>query len=268
MNSSGFVPLCAQERRLRQFRVARSFVDDPGFTFAVEGEDKTSFAQGIWCEIMAIPGKPSNLMHSVPAYPLTGLGSLQASAQKAGSKGLPPVHLWNPPYCGDIGMKITRDGTWHYQGSPIGRLSMVKLFASILRRDPDRYVLVTPVEKVAVEVEDAPFLAVEMKVERAGSGAVLTFRTNVDDLVSVDSAHRMRFERGAAEGIKPYVNVRAGLWALVTRPLLYDLVELGDIRQIDGEMMFGVESSGEFFPMAPAADMDALEIDAQSEPNP
>ena len=199
-----------------------------------------------------------------------GLAGLQVAAQKAGGesdlvagkRSLPPVHLWDPPYCGDIGMKIARDGTWFYQGTPIGRAPLVKLFASILRKDPERFVLVTPVEKVAVEVEDAPFLAVELQVRESGKGRVLAFRTNVDDWVEADASHPLRFERGAAEGIKPYVKVRGDLWALVTRALLYDLVELGDIRLIDGVEIFGVESSGEFFAVAPAVDMDGLEKNA------
>ena len=172
---------------------------------------------------------------------------------------MPPVHLWNPPYCGEIGLRIARDGTWFYQGSPIGRMPLVKLFASILRKDPGRYVLVTPVEMVGIEVEDAPFLAVELqRRERDGQG-VLAFRTNVDDWVEADAEHPLRFERGPSDGIKPYIRVRGDLRALVTRALLYDLVELGDIREVDGVEMFGVESAGQFFAMALTADMDRIE---------
>lgn len=192
-----------------------------------------------------------------------GLAGLQRAAQLAGAKGQkepPPVHLWNPPYCGEIGMKIGRDGTWYYQGSPIGRMPLVKLFASILRKDPERYVLVTPVEKVAVEVEDAPFLAVEMAVD---DGPVLSFRTNVDDVVRVDAAHPLRFERGPSGGIKPYVKVRGELWALVSRPLLYDLVEIGEVRETGGSKLFGVESAGEFFAIAAAAELETMDSLAQ-----
>lgn len=178
-----------------------------------------------------------------------------AGKDSSGQKKLPPVHLWDPPYCGDIGMKIARDGTWFYQGSPIGRQAMVKLFASILRRDPDRHVLVTPVEKVHVEVEDAPFLAVEMQVRQGDDGPELHFRTNVDDMVRVDADHPLRFEQGAAGGIKPYVLVRGGLWALVTRALFYDLVELAQVRAVDGTDMMGVWSAGRFFAISPAADL-------------
>ncbi len=198
---------------------------------------------------------------SASAPVAAGLGSLQEAARQAGRKGPPPVHLWNPPYCGDIGMKIARDGAWFYQGTPIGRMPLVKLFASILRKDPDRYVLVTPVEMVSVEVEDAPFLAVEMQIEE---GPALRFRTNVDDFVVAGADHPLRFERGPAEGIKPYIRVRGDLWALVTRALLYDLAEIGEIRQVDGADMFGVQSSGVFFPMAKADDMEAFEADGRA----
>jgi uncharacterized protein len=183
----------------------------------------------------------------------------RAAQTDAGSaRKYPPVHLWNPPFCGDIGMKIARDGTWFYQGSPIGRLPMVKLFASILRKDPDRHVLVTPVEMVSVEVEDAPFLAVEMRREEGAAGAELVFRTNLDDETRVGPQRPLRFERSAADGIKPYVLVRGDLWALATRPLFLDLVELGEIRNINGERMFGVASGGAFFAMAPAEEIEDL----------
>ena len=172
----------------------------------------------------------------------------------SGSKGPPPVERWNPPFCGDIDMRISAGGTWFYNGTPIGRPALVKLFASILRRDPDRFVLVTPVERVGITVEDAPFLAVEMAVEGESVDRRIAFRTNVDDLVPVDAAHPLRFETDAAGGIKPYVLVRGDLWALVTRALTYDLVELGEDREVDGCMTFGVSVGDLFFPIAPAAD--------------
>src|SRR5271165_2111205 len=129
-----------------------------------------------------------------PDGALKGLG--EATARKG--RGPAPVHLWNPPDCGDIDMRIAADGTWFYGGSPIGRLPLVQLFASVLRKDGDRYVLVTPVEKVGMRVDDAPFLAVELRVEGAGADVGLSFRTNVDDMVSVDDQHPLRFEHGAA----------------------------------------------------------------------
>lgn len=208
---------------------------------------------------MADTGKSPNLTSAAAPAGLAGLQSAARKARDSDASGMPPVHLWNPPYCGEIGLRIARDGTWFYQGSPIGRMPLVKLFASILRKDPGRYVLVTPVEMVGIEVEDAPFLAVELqRRERDGQG-VLAFRTNVDDWVEADAEHPLRFERGPSDGIKPYIRVRGDLRALVTRALLYDLVELGDIREVDGVEMFGVESAGQFFAMALAADMDRIE---------
>ena len=137
------------------------------------------------------------------AQAVKGLGEAQA---RFPVRGPAPVHLWNPPFCGDIGLKIARNGAWFYQGSVIARPALVKLFASILRKDTDRYVLVTPVEMVSVEVEDAPFIAGEMWVEQGEAGPVLALRTNVDDEVRVGDAHPLRFEAGPADGLKPYVH--------------------------------------------------------------
>ena len=189
--------------------------------------------------------------------PDEALGGLREAAE-ARKRGPAPVDLWNPPYCGEIDMRIAGDGTWYYCGSPIGRAPLVQLFASILRKDEDRYVLVTPVERVGIRVDDAPFLCVEMGVDRAGGEHTLTFRTNVEDIVTVDAEHPLRFERGAAEGIKPYVRVRGGLWALVKRALYYDLVALGKVEPWRGEDWFGVRSSGLFFPMTRASEIDGL----------
>ena len=174
----------------------------------------------------------------------SALDTLTSAATRARASGPPPVERWNPPFCGDIDMRIARDGSWHYNGTPIGRPALVKLFASILRKDPEGFRLVTPVEKVGIVVEDAPFLAVEMRVE---AGPVLHFRTNVDDWVEAGLEHPLRFEPGAADGIKPYLHVRGGLWALVTRALLYDLAELGQTRAGAG---FGVVSGAAFFALS------------------
>ena len=189
-----------------------------------------------------------------PDQALAGLG--EAAARR--ERGPAPVHLWNPPDCGDIDMRIARDGVWHYNGSPIGRAPLVQLFASILRKDGDRYVLVTPVEKVGITVEDAPFLAVEMQVGDEGGEQTLTFRTNVEDVVTAGPEHPLRFERGAAEGLKPYVHVRGDLWALVKRALFYDLAALGVTAPSGGETWFGVRSGGVFFPMCPAREIEGL----------
>jgi hypothetical protein len=180
----------------------------------------------------------------------------EANAAPAG-KALPPVHLWNPPFCGDIDMRIASDGTWFYMGTPIGRTALVRLFSTILKREDGKHFLVTPVEKVGIRVDDAPFLAVEMRKEDDGSRVLLRFRTNVDDWVSCDSAHRLRFVAAADGGLTPYLHVRADLWAKVTRPLYYDLVDMGEERVVDGRQMFGVASSGEFFAMADAEQVRA-----------
>jgi hypothetical protein len=169
-----------------------------------------------------------------------------------------PAPFWNPPDCGDIDMRIAADGTWFYCGSPIGRAPLVQLFASIMRREGDRYVLVTPVEKVGIKVDDAPFLAVEMGVGDEGDEPQLTFRTNVEDFVTVDVEHQLRFERGASEGLKPYVRVRGDLWALVKRALFYDLVALGRTERVENEDWFGVRTGRLFFPMCPASEIEGL----------
>ncbi len=185
-----------------------------------------------------------------------GFDGLAQAARRESAKGPPPVHLWNPPYCGDLDIRIASDGTWFYLGTPIGRHALVKLFASVLRREDDRYFLVTPVEKIGIQVEDAPFAAVEMKVDTRTDGPALTFRTNVDDWVTCDAEHPLRFEpEPDTGGLKPYVLVRRDLWAKVSRPLFFDLVERGEERMIDGRAMFGVESGGAFFAMAPADDL-------------
>jgi hypothetical protein len=181
-----------------------------------------------------------------------GLETIEAKLPKA--KGLPPVEQWNPPFCGDIDMRIAADGTWYYQKTPIGRPALVKLFASVLKKEGDNYFLVTPVEKVGIAVDDVPFLAVEMSVvENSGRDRLMTFRTNVDDIVSAGPGHALRFESEPAGGLRPYLHVRRDLWAKVTRALFYDLVELGEERDVGGRRMFGVASSGEFFPMAEAS---------------
>src|SRR5215472_237474 len=190
-----------------------------------------------------------------------GLDGLTAAARdaakSAAGKQLPPVHLWNPPFCGDLDMRIARDGSWYYMGTPIGRAALVRLFSTILKREDGKYFLVTPVEKVGIRVDDAPFLAVEMIRENSATGPLLRFRTNVDDWVNCDSAHGLRFKTSREGGLTPYLHVRADLWAKVTRALYYDLVDMGEERMIDGRAMFGVESAGFFFPMADAEQVRA-----------
>ena len=182
-----------------------------------------------------------------------GLEGIAAALPRDGGRALPPVEQWNPPFCGDIDMRIAADGTWFYQKTPIGRPGMVKLFASVLKREGDKYFLVTPVEKVGLIVEEVPFLAVELKVEHDARGQLLRFRTNVDDWVDAGPGHALRFTLEPIGGLKPYLHVRRELWAKVTRALFYDLVELGEERAVDGKPMFGVASGGEFFAMAEAS---------------
>ena len=189
----------------------------------------------------------------------SGLDGLLSNARSATGKGPPPVHLWNPPFCGDLDMRIATDGTWYYLKTPIGRPAMVKLFASVLKREDDKYFLVTPVEKCGITVDDAPFMAVEMRVDDGKGGRVLSFRTNVDDWVACGPGHALRFEpEPDTGGLKPYLHVRRELWAKVTRALFYDLVELGEERDIDGRRMYGVASGPEFYAMAPADDLKGL----------
>jgi uncharacterized protein len=186
-----------------------------------------------------------------------GLKGLESLTEALGrSRGVPPVHLWNPPFCGDLDLRIAADGTWHYLGTPIGRPAMVRLFASVLKRENGNYYLVTPVEKVGITVDDVPFLAVAMEKEGTGAEQSLLFRTNVDDVVRCDADHPLRFEpEPGTDGLKPYLHVRRDLWALVTRALFFDLVELGETRHVDGREQFGIASGGAFFPMAPAEEV-------------
>ncbi len=183
----------------------------------------------------------------------SGLEAITGALARAGAKGPPPVERWNPPFCGDLDMRIAADGTWFYMKTPIGRPALVKLFASVLKREGDSYFLVTPVEKCGITVDDAPFLAVELNIENGAEGRVLHFRTNVDDWVECGPHHALRFEPEAGTGgLKPYLHVRRDLWAKVTRTLFFDLVEIGEERDVEGRAMFGVMSMGTFFPMAPA----------------
>ncbi len=165
-------------------------------------------------------------------------------------KGLPPVHLWNPPFCGDLDMRIARDGTWFYQGTPIGRKPLVRLFSTIIRRDGEDYFLVTPVEKVGIVVDDAPFVAVTVQVEGTGEQQVLRFTTQVDDEVMAGPEHALRVELDEQTGEpSPYLHVRANLDALIHRNVFYQLVDLAVEREIDGRTWLGVWSGGVFFPL-------------------
>ncbi len=187
---------------------------------------------------------------------------ISRAAEQTGdkSRGPAPVERWNPPFCGDLDMEIRADGTWFYMGTPIGRAPLVRLFSTVLRKDEDgKTYLVTPVEKVGIRVADAPFIAVEMNVATRDAMPVLTFRTNVGDVVEVGADHPLRFEiSGENNELKPYVLVRGRLEALVSRAVMYDLVELGDVVEIDGKDMFAVRSGGAVYPVMPADELDAL----------
>lgn len=181
---------------------------------------------------------------------------IAASVKAAKGKGLPPIHSWNPPFCGDLDMRITRDGTWFYEGTPIGRPALVRLFSTILRKDGDDYFLVTPVEKVGITVEDAPFVAVDFDSSGEGEDQRLTFHTNVGDTVTAGPDTPLRFVRDAETGEpSPYVLVRDRLEALIDRKSFYRLVELGVEKEVDGLIWFGIWSAGTFFPMIPAAEL-------------
>ncbi|SLN17548.1 hypothetical protein ROJ8625_00561 [Roseivivax jejudonensis] len=181
---------------------------------------------------------------------------IAASARAAAGKGLPPVHDWNPPFCGDLDMRIARDGTWFYLGTPIGRFGLVKLFSSILKREDGKYFLVTPVEKVGITVDDAPFVATDFVVEGAGAEQTLTFVTHVGDHAVAGPDHPIRVERDAETGEpSPYVLVRDDLEALIDRKSFYRLAEIGEHEEVDGKSWFGLRSSGAFFPMIPSAEL-------------
>lgn len=193
----------------------------------------------------------------------TGLAALISRAAEqsgAGNRGLPPVEKWNPPFCGDLDMEIRADGTWFYMGTPIGRAPLVRLFSTVLRKDEDgKTYLVTPVEKVGIRIVDAPFVAVEMQVRERGGVSLITFRTNVGDVIEVDTDHPLRFETiGEERQLKPYVLVRGRLEALVSRAVMYELVALGETIVIDGTEMFAVRSGGEVFPLMRSDELERL----------
>ncbi|HEX5776164.1 MAG TPA: DUF1285 domain-containing protein [Caulobacteraceae bacterium] len=175
-----------------------------------------------------------------------GLEGVAAAAKQAPGRGLPPVHLWHPPHCGEIDIVIKRDGLWFHEGTPIGREALVRLFSTVLRKDDDGIYLVTPVEKLKITVEDAPFIAV--RVDR--DGEVLRFTTNVGDEVEAGPDNPIRVEMCEGTGEpRPYLHVRRGLEALIARPVFYELVEMATER--DGAM--AVRSNGAWFTVGPLA---------------
>ncbi|MDP3593085.1 DUF1285 domain-containing protein [Phenylobacterium sp.] len=176
-------------------------------------------------------------------------GVIAAAKTQAPGRGLPPVHLWNPAHCGEIDIVIRKDGLWFHEGSPIGREALVRLFSTVLRKDPDGFHLVTPVEKMKITVEDAPFIAT--RVDRQGEA--LKFLTNVGDEVEAGPENEIRIEMDAASGEpRPYLHVRRGLDALIARPVFYELVEMAQERETPEGPRLGVESNGSWFPVGPA----------------
>ncbi|MGI9402749.1 MAG: DUF1285 domain-containing protein [Rhizobiaceae bacterium] len=196
------------------------------------------------------------------AYEGAGLSGLQALVERAGggNRKLPPVEKWEPEYCGDLDIVIKRDGTWFYMGTPIGRMPLVRLFSTVLRKDEDgKTYLVTPVEKIGITVEDAPFIAVEMNATKNDGEQVLTFRTNTGDIVEAGPDNPLRYEIVPGnDGVKPYLLVRGRLEAVLARPVMYDLIGHGEEYPVDGKLMFAVRSNGAVFPIMPAEDLARL----------
>ncbi len=181
-----------------------------------------------------------------------------ANAALAASKGHgpAPVHLWNPAFCGDLDIRIAKDGQWYYLGTPIGRAPLVKLFSNILKREGDRYFLVTPAEKVGIKVDDAPLLVVDFEQQNAGRTQVLHLTTKTEETVTVDADHAIRVERDAITGEpSPYVHVRSGLDARIDRKTFYRLIDLAVHEARDGELWFGLWSSDCFFPIIPSVEL-------------
>ncbi len=185
---------------------------------------------------------------------MTDLMRYAAALEGISARALPPVEKWNPAYCGELDLLIRRDGVWVHQGTPIGRARLVRLFSTVIKKEGERFFLVTPVEKLGIKVEDAPFVAVLMRVERDAGEQRIIFSTNVGDVVVAGPGHPISY-RASGERPAPYVHVRAGLEALISRAVFYDLVAVGETRDIGGEDWFGVASSGEFFPFGRAGDI-------------
>jgi hypothetical protein len=208
----------------------------------------------IWPEPWsALEGQaPAPYLHwmadTTPQGGKSGLDGVIAAAKQAPGRGLPPVHLWNPTHCGEIDIVIKKDGLWFHEGTPIGREALVRLFSTVLRKDPDGFHLVTPVEKMKITVEDAPFIAT--RVDQVGGA--LKFLTNVGDEVEAGPDNAIRVEMDPKTGEpRPYLHVRRGLEALIARPVFYELVELAQERETEAGPQMGVSSNGAWFPVGP-----------------
>ena len=182
---------------------------------------------------------------------------LMSAVSGFAKRGPAPVHLWNPAFCGDLDMRIAKDGTWFYLGTPIGRAPMVRLFSSILKLEEGKYYLVTPAEKVGITVDDAPLHAVDFDVLGEGATQVLRFVTKTEDEVDAGPGHEIRIDRDAETGEpSPYIHIRAGLWARIDRKSFYRLMDVGCHHMVDGVSWFGLWSSGRFFAVIPSADLE------------
>jgi hypothetical protein len=188
-----------------------------------------------------------------------GLEGVAAAVKQApllagkGGRGLPPVHLWNPAHCGEIDIVIRKDGSWRHEGAPIAREALVRLFSTVLRKDPDGYFLVTPVEKMKITVEDAPFVAVRVDRAKTEDGRdALKFLTNVGDEVEAGPDNAIRVAMSPDGQPRPYLHVRRGLEALISRPVFYELVEMAEERAGPSGPALGVASNGAWFPIGPA----------------
>ncbi len=177
--------------------------------------------------------------------------SLASAAQHFAQSGPAPVHLWNPDFCGDLDMRIARDGTWFYLGTPIGRQRLVRLFSTILKREGEEYFLVTPVEKVRIQVEDVPFIAVDFEA----GGGVITFEANVGEHVPLGPDHPLRLEHNEKGEPAPYINVRANLEARIDRKSFYRLVDMAEIANVQGVPWLGIWSQNRFFPFVPESEI-------------
>jgi hypothetical protein len=185
-------------------------------------------------------------------------GVIAGATRATKGRGPAPVHLWNPPFCGDLDMRIARDGTWFYQGTPIGRPGLVQLFCNILKREGERFYLVTPAEKVGIKVEDAPFVAVDFTVAGEGASQVVTFATRGEERAPCGPDHPLRVARDpSTDEPAPYITIRPGLEARIDRKSFYRLVDLCDHQTVAGERWFGLQSGGAFFPVIPSDEIEA-----------
>ena len=178
------------------------------------------------------------------------------SFSKSNKKSLPPIEKWNPPFCGDIDMTISKSGKWYYMGSEIKRPAMVKLFSGILRLESDNsYYLVTPVEKVRIQVEDAPFVAVAITKEQSEGMNTVTFRTNLNDEIVLSKENPLSIEIKKNDDPSPYITVRNNLRALISRSVFYELVDLAETIPIDGVPYLAIKSQGEIFKIHKVEDL-------------